>query len=134
MFKFFDNTKFGVLPYRSTYGSAGYELIADNDYDLMPGAVTAIHTNVSVDLPTDWCGLIVGKSGRALKQGMLILGGLIDSDYKGELVILATTVIPAVTRIIKGEKAAQLIITPCYMVGHHNRAVRGHGGFGSTGL
>jgi dUTP pyrophosphatase len=106
---------------------------------LSPGIVTAVPTGFQVEIPKGFEGQIRARSGLALKHGVMVANGIgtIDSDYRGELVVLLTTlkyeyVIP------HGERIAQFVIAPAPQartieVQELTQTARGEGGFGSTG-
>lgn len=121
---------------------AGMDLFSNtDDVVLGPGARALIPTGVSVAVPIGFVGLIMDKSGLALKQGLSVLGGVIDSGYRGEInVILLNTSAETITIQAK-QKVAQMLIQPVhqatiYEVDELPEAgdMRGKGGFGSTGV
>lgn len=133
-----------VTPVRE-HDSAGYDLFSDEDYfELHPQKVHLTSTGIAVAIPEGHVGLIMPKSGLGHKEG-LILGnvtGVIDSDYRGELMVSLWNRNTRDTNnrkvINKGSKIAQMIIVPIstpelIQVGNLDDTVRGNGGFGSTG-
>jgi len=128
-----------------TYGSkyaAGADLYAciDSAVSVQPGETHLIPTGLSMEIPEGYAGLIYARSGLASKKGLAPANkvGVIDSDYRGE-VLVALHNHSAVAAVVEpGERIAQLVITP-YVVGLFEEAdelsetVRGEGGFGSTG-
>ena len=130
-----------VIP---TYGSpysAGADLYsAMEDVTIAPHATLLIKTGLALELPVGFAGLIYARSGLASKRGLAPANkvGVIDCDYRGEVMVALHnhSEIPQV--VAKGERIAQLVITP-YVVADFEEAdelsetVRGEGGFGSTG-
>jgi dUTP pyrophosphatase len=130
-----------VIP---TYGSpysAGADLYsAMEDVTIAPHATLLIKTGLALELPVGFAGLIYARSGLASKRGLAPANkvGVIDCDYRGEVMVALHnhSEIPQV--VAKGERIAQLVITP-YVVADFEEAdelsetVRGDGGFGSTG-
>lgn len=122
-----------IIPYRATKGSAGYDLFALQDYSV--GEVyyednpTMIRTGVKVNIPEGYCGQLWCRSGLG-KTGTLLLAGLIDSDYEGEVMVLLTQTGNKGLHVHKGDKIAQMVIVPCLMEG--DVTVSRVGGFGST--
>ncbi len=128
-----------------TYGSkyaAGADLYAciDSAVSVQPGETHLLPTGLSMEIPEGYAGLIYARSGLASKKGLAPANkvGVIDSDYRGE-VLVALHNHSAVAAVVEpGERIAQLVITP-YVVGLFEEAdelsetVRGEGGFGSTG-
>lgn len=128
-----------------TYGSdfsAGADLYAclETDITIAPGETKLIHTGLAMEIPTGLVGLIYARSGLASKKGLAPANkvGVIDSDYRGEIMVALHnhgTVSQAVT---DGERIAQIVFTPFYaadfnVVDELADTARGTGGFGSTG-
>lgn len=98
-----------------------------------------IKTGISIAIPDGWVGVVKEKSGRAVKNKITIGACVIDSGYRGELMIhlFNNNDIPFVYKI--GEAIAQLVIVPCWIgqpieVEDLDDTTRGDGGFGSTGV
>lgn len=134
------------LPTRSTAGSAGYDLAWSGIEHGRPqetavlypgGGIVRLPTGWAVQIPEGHVGLIRERSGLAA-QSVSVRGGVIDSDYRGEIVLLVASDHPDPIRIKPGQRIAQLLILPCLMVDSQAVAqlgatVRGADGFGSTG-
>lgn len=139
------------LPERSHVGDAGLDLFAaedvtiDNDLLLIP-------TGIAIELPFGTVGLILDRSSVAGK-GLKTMGGVIDSGYRGEIIVGLAKVAPdkdgiryinpfdktAIPVIKAGTKIAQLVIVPIilpdiYEVDNLSESDRGSNGFGSTGV
>jgi dUTP pyrophosphatase len=120
----------------------GYDLYAVETVIIRPGAMKQIHTGISIEFVPSSGSIIATKSGHA-KQGALVVGGIIDAGYRGELVVLMRNLHDTCPlRINAGEKCAQLLRYP-FMAGpvcaipdgvEHTASTRGERGFGSTGL
>ncbi len=131
-----------ILP---TYGSAwaaGADLYAclENDVTIAPGQTVFIPTGLSMELPQGTAGLIYARSGLACKRGLAPANkvGVIDSDYRGEIIVALHNHGRLEQTVGHGERIAQLVITPVYtpgfvMVAELDDTQRGEGGFGSTG-
>ena len=123
-------------PRRGSKQSAGIDLYAAERAVLWEGQVTLIPTGYAVEIPAGFVGLIKDRSSVALR-GSHTIAGVIDSDYRGELIVAMVTA-EFKGKVEKGERFAQLIIIPCLM-GHSevvdelSETKRGAGGFGSTG-
>ena len=128
-----------------TYGSAeaaGADLYAclDAPVTIAPGESTFITTGLAMEIPRGYAGLIYARSGLACKRGLAPANkvGVVDSDYRGEFMIVLHNH-GAVTQTIEhGERIAQLVITPVFMPGFAevdslSDTERSGGGFGSTG-
>ena len=131
-----------ILP---TYGSAeaaGADLYAClfEPVTIQPGASAFIPTGLSMEIPKGYAGLIYARSGLACKRGLAPANkvGVVDSDYRGEFMIVLHNHGSEVQTIQHGERIAQLVITPVFTPGFVevddlSETVRSDGGFGSTG-
>lgn len=128
-----------------TYGSefaAGADLYACTDVkvEIAPHETKLIHTGIAMEIPTGYAGLIYARSGIATKRGLAPANkvGVIDSDYRGEIMVALHNHSEQTQSIENGERIAQLVITP-YITADFiesetlEETVRGDGGFGSTG-
>ncbi len=129
-----------------TYGSefaAGadlYALTGGETVRFAPGETKMIHTGLAVEIPEGYAGLVYARSGIATKRGLAPANkvGVIDSDYRGEVMVSLHNHSDSAQEISDGERIAQLVITPflpaefceCDAL---SDTVRGNGGFGSTG-
>ena len=128
-----------------TYGSefsAGADLYAceGGAVTIKSGETKIIHTGLSLEIPEGYAGLIYARSGIANKRGLAPSNkvGVIDSDYRGEIMVSLFNHSPIDQTIDDGERIAQLVITPFLKVEYTEtdvltETVRGEGGFGSTG-
>ncbi len=128
-----------------TYGSAeaaGADLYAclENPVVIQPGESAFIPTGLSMELPKGYAGLIYARSGLACKKGLAPANkvGVIDSDYRGEFIVVLHNHGAEAREVAHGERIAQLVIAPVFTpgfteVGELTDTVRSSGGFGSTG-
>ena len=128
-----------------TYGSpyaAGADLYAcsDNTLEIAPHETKLIHTGIAMEIPVGYAGLIYARSGIATKRGLAPANkvGVIDCDYRGEIMVALHNHSEKVQTIENGERIAQLVIAPYitadFLVSDElDETVRGDGGFGSTG-
>lgn len=128
-----------------TYGSqfaAGADLYAceEGEVVLAPGETKLIHTGIAMEIPEGYAGLIYARSGIATKRGLAPANkvGVIDSDYRGEIMVSLHNHSNSEQAIADGERIAQLVIAPFLSVEYTETdelsdTVRGAGGFGSTG-
>ena len=129
----------GYVPTKGTEESAGFDLFSPYDEQIEPNCRMIIDTKVIMEIPTGYYGRIASRSGLALKNGINVLGGVVDSDYRGPIkCILHNTDSSKVFKIDKGNKIAQIIITPCpdfklCIKKELSKTVRNESGFGSTG-
>lgn len=127
------------VPTQGTAGSAGYDLYSLNYPEILtPRRATFVPTGIAVEIPEGYAGFILPRSGNAAK-GIQVANspGLIDSDYRGEIKILAYN---ATDRpiVVSGIRIAQLVIlttekVEMVEVEELSRTDRGTGGFGHTG-
>jgi dUTP pyrophosphatase len=130
-----------VPPGRAHPGDAGLDLHAVEDAVLDPGQRAAIPTGWAVAIPEGMAGLVVPRSGNALRHGLTVANapGLIDSGYRGELRVILVNLGTDPVAIAAGDRVAQLVITPVSSGAVRQVDVlpasdgRGEGGFGSTG-
>lgn len=131
------------LPSYETGGSAGMDLRAANPETLvlMPGKRLLIPTGFKMALPDGFEAQIRPRSGLAFKHGITMLNspGTIDSDYRGEVKVLAINHGDEPFNIHFGDRIAQMVIAPVYQAMIEEVAIlpstdRGSGGFGSTGV
>lgn len=131
-----------VLP---TYGSleaAGADLYAclESPVTILPGESAFIPTGLSMELPKGYAGLIYARSGLACKKGLAPANkvGVVDSDYRGEFMVVLHNHGSVPQEVSHGERIAQLVITPVFTPGFTEvdeltDTARSTGGFGSTG-
>ena len=126
-----------IAPTRGSAGAAGYDLYANEDVTIGETDFTPVNTGVSVAIPPGYYGRIAPRSGLAAKYGIIIGGGVIDEDYRGELKVLMSCLLGTYD-VSRGERIAQLILekitTPeLEIVTSLDDTDRGSDGFGSTG-
>ena len=131
-----------VTPTYGTEFSAGADLYAceGGEVTIEPGESKLIHTGLSLEIPVGYAGLIYARSGIATKRGLAPANkvGVIDSDYRGEIMVCLFNHSNTAQTISDKERIAQLVITPFLQVEYCEKdelsdTVRGEGGFGSTG-
>ena len=132
-----------ALPVYSSAAAAGADLRAclEEDVIIRPGKTEMISTGLAMEVPEGYAGLIYARSGLASKRGLAPANkvGVIDSDYRGEIMVALHNHSEEVAVISHGERIAQLIITPYLTAEFTEKEVleeteRGFGGFGSTGI
>jgi dUTP pyrophosphatase len=128
-----------------SYGSeyaAGADLYAvtDGEVTIAPSETKFIRTGIAMEIPVGMVGLIYARSGLACKKGLAPANkvGVIDSDYRGEIMVALHNHGTEPQVIATGERIAQMVIAPFYTaeyteVEELSDTVRGVGGFGSTG-
>lgn len=130
------------LPVYGSPDAAGADLYAccEEELKIGGGETAFVHTGIAVELPQGTVGLIYARSGLACKEDLAPANkvGVIDSDYRGEILIALHNHGKEVRTILNGERIAQLIVAPYYTVCFEESdelsgTLRGAGGFGSTG-
>lgn len=128
-----------------TYGSqeaAGADLYAclDAPVTIAPGESQFIPTGLAMALPKGYAGLIYARSGLACKKGLAPANkvGVVDSDYRGEFIVVLHNHGTCPQTVQHGDRIAQLVITPVFTPGfviseELDETARASGGFGSTG-
>lgn len=133
-----------IIPTRGSEEAAGYDLysyIPDNiPVTILPGETKKIQTGVAMEIPKGYAGLIYARSGLACKQGLAPANkvGVVDSDYRGEIIVALHNHSSELRIVENGERIAQLVIAPFLSVEFSevdelDNTSRGSGGFGSTG-
>lgn len=131
-----------VIPTYGTEYSAGADLYAilDGDLTIKPNQTEFIKTGLAMEIPYGYVGLIYARSGLACKKGLAPANkvGVIDTDYRGEIMVALHNHSDKEITITNKERIAQLVLAP-YLKADFNQVesledtVRGAGGFGSTG-
>jgi dUTP pyrophosphatase len=131
-------------PVYATVGSAGMDLYAANDADVLiePGGMAVLPTGISVALPAGHEGQVRSRSGLAAKHMVAVLNspGTVDEDYRGEVKVILVNHGPAAFRVTRGMRVAQMVVAKYARVDMRvvdaldGDTARGAGGFGSTGM
>lgn len=128
-----------------TYGSAeaaGADLYAclEEEITIQPGQTAFVPTGIALEVPKGCAGLIYARSGMACKRGLAPANkvGVVDSDYRGEILVALHNHGHQAQTIGNGERVAQFIITPVLTPAYEaveelTDTARSSGGFGSTG-
>lgn len=134
-----------IVPTRGSEYAAGYDLyaIADesNKIEIQPNEMVKIKTGLAMEIPEGYFGAVFARSGLATKRGLRPANcvGVIDSDYRGEIIVALKNDSGGLQVINEGERVAQIVIMP-YLPLEFNEVDtledtdRGAGGFGSTGI
>ncbi len=126
------------LPTKGHPGDAGMDFYAVEDVLFPAGKQERVPTGVAVEIPEGYVGMIWDKSSISFNLGLKIMGGVIDSGYRGEIIMCLLNVSSKDVLLPKGHKVAQMIIQKyedCDIeeVSELSETVRGHGREGSTG-
>jgi dUTP pyrophosphatase len=130
-----------MLPDRAHPGDAGLDLHASEAAHIGPGERWQVGTGVAVEIPEGHAGLVLPRSGMARRHGISVVNspGLIDSGYRGEIMVLLLNNDPAeVFRIEPGDRIAQLVVVPVApaepgQAESLSASERAESGFGSSG-
>lgn len=98
-----------TIPVRATPGSVGVDLCSATDETILPGTCHLCPTHLQIGLPVGCYGRIAPRSGLALKHNIDVGGGVVDSDYRGDLGVLLINHGKEMYRVKKGDRIAQLI-------------------------
>jgi dUTP pyrophosphatase len=125
-----------------TEGAAGMDLAsaADGPMTLAPGQRLGVPTGWTMELPAGYEAQVRPRSGLSLRHGITVVNapGTIDSDYRGEIVVLLVNLGQEPYTIVPGDRVAQMVIAPVVRatieeVAELSQTARGAGGFGHTG-
>jgi len=116
----------------ATIGSAGHDITSIEDIVFKPGDLKKIHTGIKTEFPSNLVALIRDRSGLG-SRGLHILAGVIDSDYRGEWIIIAINLGYNDVVIKVGDKVAQAVFVEHHKYMDPIDVIRGDKGFGSTG-
>lgn len=131
-----------VLPVRGSEQAAGYDLCADieSTVTIRPGETAKIGTGLAFAIPQGYFGGIFARSGLSTKKGLRPANctGVVDSDYRGPVIVALHNDSTKEQTIEPGERIAQMILIPYLSaefepVAELDETARGEGGFGSTG-
>ena len=113
---------------------------ADGPITLAPGQRLGVPTGWSMELPPGYEAQVRPRSGLALRQGVTVVNapGTIDSDYRGEIIVLLVNLGQEAHTVVPGDRVAQMVIAPVVRaaveeVAELSQTDRGIGGFGHTG-
>ncbi|OUM56556.1 hypothetical protein PIROE2DRAFT_18788 [Piromyces sp. E2] len=132
-------TENAYIPKRETDGSAGMDLRSAYDEVIPPNTRKLVKTDIAIKIPKDCYGRIAPRSGLAIKHFIDLGGGVVDSDYRGNLGVIMFNFGEKEFVVKKGDRIAQLILERIYIpevveVEELDETERGAGGFGSTGV
>jgi dUTP pyrophosphatase len=131
-----------ALPAYQSAGAAGLDLVAAVEAPLLlrPAKRALVPTGLILELPAGFEAQVRPRSGLALRHGITVLNspGTIDSDYRGEVMVLLANLGDRPFKVARGERIAQLVVARCERLSLVEAAAasptrRGAGGFGSTG-
>lgn len=126
------------LPVKSNREDAGFDIFSVEGRRIEPGQRASVSTGISMEIPSGYYGQILPRSGLALKSGIQIMGGVIDSGYRGEIKVILYNSEPYFYTVNSGDRIAQMVILPVPEIElveaeELSDTVRSDAGFGSTG-
>lgn len=126
------------MPSYAHHDDAGFDLFSLENCKVKVGERVAVPTGIAMEIPEGFVGLVWDKSGLAVKHGINTIAGVVDSSYRGEVVVALVNNGESDYTFEKGHKVAQMIIQrketmEFVEVKELSDTVRGAGGFGSTG-
>jgi dUTP pyrophosphatase len=129
--------KGSTVPRKGSDGAAAYDLYSAQSYTLSPRTITAVDLNLQVAIPSGYYMQLGSRSGLCLK-GLVIVGGIVDSDYRGPIQALVYNNSGELFKLCKGQRISQALVLAVEdvvwkTVDTLSDTVRGNRGFGSTG-
>ena len=130
------------LPARETAGSVGFDIAAclDGDVLIEPGETRMIGSGFAIALESGFAAFIYARSGLGIKSGIVPANcvGVVDSDYRGEIIVGLKNTSNEPFQVSDGDRIAQMVIAKCALpepvqIEDLDETQRGSGGFGSTG-
>ena len=126
------------IPVKRYPEDAGWDLFASRDTVVQPGAKQDIHTDIAIAIPQRWYAQIKTRSSTMDRTGLMVLEGVIDQTYRGELFFMVYNPTDKQVLIEQGDRLAQILFLPVPDIHWtHTQelpaSVRGANGFGSTG-
>ena len=126
------------LPTHGHPGDAGMDFYCVEDVVFPAGKQGTVHTGVALEIPEGYVGLIWDKSSISFNLGLKVMGGVIDSSYRGEIIMNLLNVSSKEVLLTKDHKVAQMVIQKfehCDIVevDEISQTVRGERREGSTG-
>jgi dUTP pyrophosphatase len=130
------------MPAYATAGSACFDIATiDDNVDIGPGSGAVLRTGLAFEIPSGHVMMVYSRSGHGFKHGIRLSNsvGVIDSDYRGELMVKVHNDSRVRFSISRGDRIAQAMIVPVQQVEFEaaedlTNTDRGTGGFGSTGV
>ena len=131
-----------ISPERKTTGSVGYDISAclEGEITISPGETRMIGSGIVIALEQGYAAFLYARSGLGIKQGIIPANcvGVIDSDYRGEVIVGLKNTSEVPFKVNDGDRIAQMVIAKCeipeiQVCESLDETTRGDGGFGSTG-
>ena len=136
--KYVKLSDFAICPSRNTNEDAGYDLYSTDMCSLKPMERRLVSTGISIEIPEGYYGRIAPRSGLAVKKGIDVMAGVIDSGYRGEVKVCLLNTGHEWLEVEEGDRIAQILFQEVpefnlQEVDTLQNSDRGVGGFGSSG-
>jgi dUTP pyrophosphatase len=130
--------KHAKVPTKANLNDAGFDLYSTLDTVISPKQRKTVRTGIAIQMPDHLAGLIWPRSGLSVKHGIDVLAGVVDSGYRGEIMVCLYNTSDEIVSINTGDRIAQIIFqeVPRVTMEVHETlgsSQRGDNGFGSTG-
>ncbi|SHE47477.1 dUTP pyrophosphatase [Marinitoga hydrogenitolerans DSM 16785] len=128
-----------VKPYKKHWSDGGYDIRSKIDVEVKPMEKVVIPTGLTMEIPYKHVGIIKERSSFALK-GIVVIGGVIDSEYRGEVKVIMLNLGEETLQIKAGDRIAQILVVSIALTAElllgkaEVDTKRGAKGFGSTGV
>lgn len=133
--------KDAIVPQYQSSGASGFDLHSIEDIDVLSGGFVAVRTGLAFEIPVGYEIQVRPRSGLAFKSGISVLNtpGTIDSDYRGEVMVILFNFSKNIFSIKKGDRIAQAVLSQIFRANmvlseSLDDTERGNNGFGSTGI
>lgn len=133
--------KDSILPKYQSNGASGFDLHSVDDVEILSSQIIGIRTGLAFEIPNGFELQIRPRSGLAIKHGISVLNtpGTIDSDYRGEIIVILVNFSKDIFCVRKGDRVAQAILSRVFFANlissnELKSSNRGNNGFGSTGI
>ncbi len=131
-------TETAQMPFKANRTDAGFDVFADEEVWVFAKQRQTIKTGISLEMPDNMAGLVWPRSGLSVKKGIDVLAGVIDSGYRGEVMVCLYNTSDEDVEIKKGDRIAQIVFQEIPNVSLMLReslatSSRDKAGFGSTG-
>ena len=128
-----------IIPAKANITDAGYDIYSLEDLNINPNQRALIRTGIAMAIPDGHVGLIWPRSGLAVKHGIDVLAGVVDSGYRGEVCVALQNHGDKIYQVRKHDRIAQILFQKIsqfnvYSVENLDESDRGVSGFGSTGV
>lgn len=134
-------SKDSIVPKYQSDGASGFDLHSIEDLELKSSEIVAVKTGLAFEIPKGYELQIRPRSGLAIKNGISVLNtpGTIDSDYRGEIMVILVNFSNNAFSIKKGDRIAQAVLSQIFQANlvvsnNLDSTQRGASGFGSTGI